>query len=122
MVTRLIVQSQDEFEAWLQEAVIDESMPPAARGELLFTQQGCFACHSVDGTAGSGPTMQGLAMSERTFTDGSRATADENYLRESIINPSVRVVSDFAPVMPGQYGATLTTEEIDALIAYIQEQ
>ncbi len=122
MVTSVVVQSQDEFETWLQEAVIDESMPPAARGELLFTQQGCFACHSVDGTPGSGPTMQGLSMSEPTFVDGTSATADENYLRESIINPSARVVAGFAPVMPGQYGATLTPEEIDALIAYIQEQ
>lgn len=122
MITSVVAQSQDEFEVWLQEAVIDESMPPAARGELLFTQQGCFACHSVDGTTGSGPTVQGLALSERTFTDGTSATADENYLRESIINPAALIVEGFAPVMPGQYGATLTTEEIDALIAYIQEQ
>ncbi len=122
MITSVVVQPQDEFETWLLEAVIDESMPPAARGELLFTQQGCFACHSVDGSSGSGPTMQGLSMSERPLADGTSATADENYLRESIINPSAQVVEGFAPVMPGQYGATLTTEEIDALIAYIQDQ
>ena len=122
MLSSVVAQSQDDFEAWLQAAVIDDSMPPAARGELLYTQQGCFACHSLDGTPGSGPSLQGLHLSERLFTDGTRTAADENYLRESIINPVAQVVQGYAPVMPGQYGATLAAEEIDALIAFIQEQ
>ena len=122
MLTPLVVQSQDDFNTWLAESVIDESMPPAERGELLYNQQGCFACHSIDGSPGSGPTFQGLADSQRPFTDGTTATADANYLRESIINPAAKIVQGYPPVMPGQYGTTLSTEEIDALVAYIQEQ
>ncbi len=122
MLSRVVVQSEDNFQAWLRESVMDESMPPAERGEIIFAQQGCPTCHSVDGSAGAGPTLQGLAGSERAFTDGTTAIADENYLRDAIIDPVAQVVQGFQPVMPGQYGATLTTEDIDALIAFIQEQ
>ncbi len=122
MLSQVVVQSQGDFNTWLAENLIDESATPAERGELLYNQQGCFACHSLDGTTGSGPTFQGLSGSQRAFTDGTTATADANYLREAIINPAAQVVQGFAPVMPGQYGTTLTAEEIDALVAYIQEQ
>ena len=121
MLANVVVLSQDEFNAWLQSAVIDESMPPSARGELLFVQQGCQACHSVDGTPGVGPSLLGIAMSERVFADGTRTVADDNYLRDAILNPAAQVVQGYAPLMPGQYAATLTSEEIDALVAYLQE-
>ncbi len=120
MLTDVIALSQDKFDTWLESASIDESMPPSARGELLFLQQGCQACHSVDGTPSVGPTLQGIAMSEREFTDGTRAVADDNYLREAILNPAAQVVQGYAPLMPGQYAATLASEEIDALVAYLQ--
>lgn len=122
MLSRVVVQSEDDFQAWLRDSVMDESMPPAERGEIIFAQQGCPACHSIDGSAGAGPTLQGIAGSERTFTDGTTAVADENYLRSAIIDPAAQVLQGFQPVMPGQYGATLSTEDIDALIAFIQEQ
>ena len=94
---------------------------PAERGELLYTQQGCFACHSLDGTQGTGPTLQGLAGTERVFTDGTSAVADDNYLREAITQPAARIVQGFAALMPATY-ALLEPEEIDALVAFIKEQ
>lgn len=88
-----------------------------ARGQMLATSNGCFACHSIDGSTLSGPTWKGLFGRVVTLTTGARVTADEAYLRESILNPSAKVVQGFAPVMP-QF--RLSQEEVDALIAYIK--
>lgn len=117
----VIVQSQDEFNQWLQESGIPVDASPAERGALLYQQQACNGCHSLDGAAGVGPTFQGLFDSNRAFTDGTTATVDANYLRESILQPSAKVVQGYAPVMPAAYGG-LSEVELSALIAFIQEQ
>lgn len=122
MYANVVVQSQDDFEGWLAENMDDASLTPAERGERIYQQQGCMPCHSLDGTTPIGPSFLGLAGSTRNFTDGTSAVADDNYLRMSIVNPAQQVVEGFLPVMPPQYAATLSTEEIDALVAFIQEQ
>jgi len=122
MYSRVIVQSQDDFDNWLTENMDDGTLTPAERGERLYTQQGCFACHSIDGSVAAGPTFLGLAGNTRNFTDGTNAVADDNYLRNSIVNPAQQIVEGYDNVMPGQYAATLSSEDIDALVAFINEQ
>ena len=122
MLAPVVVQSQDDFNAWLAENLLDESATPAERGQLLYRQNGCDSCHSLDGSVINGPSFQGLPGSQRAFTDGTTATADANYLRESIVNPAAKIVQGFAPTMPGNFGIDLSAEEIDALVAFIQEQ
>jgi cytochrome c oxidase subunit 2 len=63
--------------------------------------------------------MQGLFGSERSFADGSTAVADENYIRQSLMEPNAQVVEGFAPAMP-VFAGRLDDEELNALIAYIQ--
>ncbi len=120
MLSSVVVHSQDGFEAWLQESQLGTDASPAERGEALYTQLGCLACHSLDGTPGIGPSFEGLAATERAFTDGTRAVADDNYLREAIVAPAVRIVEGYDALMPATY-ATLEPEEVDALVAFIQE-
>ncbi len=122
MYASVVVQSQDDFDSWLAENMDDASLTPAERGERIYQQQGCMPCHSLDGTTPIGPSFLGLAGSTRNFTDGTSAVADDNYLRMSIVNPAQQVVEGFLPVMPPQYAATLSTEEIDALVEFIKEQ
>jgi len=88
-----------------------------AQGKLLAQSRGCVACHSVDGSAGVGPSWKGLYGRQETMSDGSTVRADEAYLRESINQPQARIVKGFAPVMPAQ---AMSTSEVDALIAYIR--
>jgi len=123
MLALVIVQSQDEFNRWLQESGIPEDASPAERGALLYQQQACNGCHSLDGTAVAAPSFQGLFGTERTFEDGATATADENYLRESILQSSAKIVEGYPDIMAAQrYEDRLTSEEIDALVAFIKEQ
>lgn len=92
----------------------------AIRGEVVASGQGCFLCHSVDGTGGgTGPTFKGLAGSQRPLTTGEFVRADEAYLRRSILDPSAEIVEGYQDVMPGYFAEELSEEELDDLIAFI---
>jgi cytochrome c oxidase subunit 2 len=53
------------------------------------------------------------------LNDGSTVTADENYLRESILNPNAKIVAGYAPVMPS-YQGQISEDQLNQLIAYIK--
>ncbi|HMO26895.1 MAG TPA: cytochrome c oxidase subunit II, partial [Tepidisphaeraceae bacterium] len=57
----------------------DDTMTPVEAGQMLSRRNGCFQCHSVDGSAGTGPTWLNLYGSQRQFTDGTSAVADMDY-------------------------------------------
>ena len=122
MYASVVVQSQDDFEGWLADNIDDASLTPAQRGERVYNDQGCISCHSLDGSITFGPSFLGLAGSTRSFTDGTSAVADDNYLRMSIVNPTQEIVEGFLPTMPPQYATILSTEQIDALVEFIKEQ
>lgn len=95
----------------------------AANGELLFTGQvngkfPCSACHSLDGVVGVGPSLAGIAATAGARKDGLSA---EQYLHESIVQPSTYIVEPFAnpSVMPPNFGAQMTKQELADLIAYL---
>lgn len=92
----------------------------AIRGEAVANGTGCLACHTVDGTPGSGPTWKGLAGSSRPLETGEVVTADNEYLRTAIIDPGAQVVAGFDNIMPPGYGDQLTEQEIGDLIEYIR--
>ena len=45
--------------------------------------------------------------------------ADENYIRESILNPGAKVVAGFKPIMPTFQGQ-VSEESLMALVAYVK--
>lgn len=112
-------QKQAEQEAKKEaQAAGDDGEVSADRGQTIAQDNGCTSCHSTDGSKLVGPTWQNLYGSEKTFDDGSVATADEEYLRESIVEPSAKVVEGFPPSMvPYDY---LSDSEINSLIEYIK--
>ena len=88
-------------------------------GELLYKQRGCGQCHSIDGAGGTGPTFKGLWGATNKMVDGTSVTVDENYIRESILEPQAKVRLGFNPVMPTFQGK-LKDREITGLIEYIK--
>ena len=92
--------------------------PTVDRGERLFIQNGCQGCHSVDGASLVGPTMLGLYNSNRDFTDGTSGVADEEYLRESIVEPGAKIVVGYDNVMVSY--DFLSSGDIESLILYIK--
>jgi cytochrome c oxidase subunit 2 len=92
----------------------------ADRGRELAKTKGCVACHNDTGASGGiAPTYKGLYGSTVELNNGSKVTADDNYIRESIVDPAAKVVKGYNPVMP-MFKGLLKEDEINALIAYIK--
>jgi cytochrome c oxidase subunit 2 len=68
---------------------------------------------------GRGPNLIGVFGKPVQLEDGRTVIADENYVRESILNPTAKVVSGFKPIMPVFQGQ-VTEEQLNALIAYVK--
>ena len=89
-------------------------------GGDLYKSVGCSACHSLDGSKGTGPSFKGLYGKMETLTDG-QVKVDENYLVESIHDPKAKIVKGFGPVMPS-YKGQVEGEMLDAIVAFIKAQ
>lgn len=86
-------------------------------GQNLSVINGCTACHAVDATQKIGPSWVGLYGSQVELVGGALVTADDVYLRESILEPNAKIVKGYTQgAMPA---ISLTEAEIDALIVYI---
>ena len=88
-------------------------------GQLVAAQQGCLRCHTLDGTPHIGPTFAGLFGASVALTDGSRATVDEAYLTESMMDPMARIRAGYQAVMPSYLGR-LRPAETAAVVALIK--
>ncbi len=120
MLAVVKVLSEDDYAEWLAKGdVVDMNIPLPELGEQLYTSKACNACHSLDGSKLVGPTFKGAFGSTVKHTDGSSAITDENYLRQSIMDPQSQVIEGYAPVMPA-YQGLLKDREIDGLVAYIK--
>ncbi|NJN55900.1 MAG: cytochrome c [Anaerolineae bacterium] len=103
MFATVRVMNQTDYDAWAaivaSKPGIDEldSMTPEERGAFWYEEFGCNGCHTLDGTAGAGPTWLNLYGREEELTDGSIITVDEAYLIESILNADAKIVAGFNP-------------------------
>ncbi|NJM06851.1 cytochrome c oxidase subunit II [Candidatus Gracilibacteria bacterium] len=134
---RVVVMSMADYQTWLTtpgevilpdgvDAVADGGVvagpavgdPMALAGQQLFTNLGCVGCHRDDG-AGQGPSLVGLFGAQGQLADGSTVLADENYVRESILNPNAKIAAGYQPIMPS-YQGQLSEDQILQLVAYIK--
>lgn len=119
MLATVVVEEDSKFDKWLEESGGDKNAPPLERGQRLFTKMACNTCHSTDGAAKTGPSLKGIFEHEVKLASGDTVKADENYLRESMTNPSAKVVQGYQPVMP-VFKGLLDQSQMDALITYIK--
>jgi cytochrome c oxidase subunit 2 len=105
-----------QFQAWLSGGAAGVSL--AAAGEKLFDDLACVTCHRAD-TRARGPLLDGLYGRPVRLASGETVTADEGYLRESILTPSAKIVAGYQPVMP-TYQGLVSEESLLQLIAYLQ--
>ena len=100
-------------------AVDTSSMSPVERGRLLYNEKVCVTCHSLDGSKTVGPTFQGIYGRAGTLQGGESYTADDAYIKDSILNPQSQVVKDYAPAMP-PYAGQLSDEDISDIIEFLK--
>jgi cytochrome c oxidase subunit 2 len=124
MLGKVVVLSPEAYEIWEKGVKVDEgagvaSLPPAELGAKIYKEKGCNACHSLDGSKIVGPSFKGIFGHSVELQDGSTVDVDENYIRQSILEPQAQIVKGFAPVMPS-YKGILSDEDVTALVAYIK--
>lgn len=118
MIGWVHVMEPADFQAWLAGAPGETTL--ASSGEQLFEQLACHTCHRPD-AEGRGPVLDGVFGTEVQLADGRTVIADENYLRESILNPQARIVRGYgAPVLMPTFQGQVTEEQVLQLIEYIK--
>ncbi|MEJ2749552.1 MAG: cytochrome c oxidase subunit II [Anaerolineae bacterium] len=120
MLADVNVMEPADFEAWIRSQVAPPTGGLADAGQKVAEVNGCLGCHSVDGSIITGPSWLNLFGEEVQLADGSTVVADEAYIRNSILNPGEQIVAGFDTVaMPANFGAVLSEQDLDALVAYI---
>lgn len=120
MMSMVEVLTQEEYDAWYNAK--DESANEAEAGLKLLQVNGCVACHSLDGTRLVGPTFKGLWNSTKNVTTGvvsRQVTADAEYIKESIYNPSKDVVDTYPKVMIS-YKESINEEQLKQINTYLK--
>jgi cytochrome c oxidase subunit 2 len=105
-----------DYQTWLSGGSSGGSM--ADNGAKLFADLTCNTCH-LDNGQGLGPVLKGLYGKPVLLSNGQTVTADDAYIRESILNPQAKVVAGFQPIMPTFQGL-VTEEQLLQLIAYVK--
>jgi cytochrome c oxidase subunit 2 len=114
MAARLRVVDLATFEARQSASPPQQPTDPTYK---LLEAKDCLTCHSIDGSDGIGPTLKGIYGRQTKLADGSMITADDTYLRESIVHPEAKIVNGFDNVMPKP---ELTDEEVNAIVEYLE--
>jgi cytochrome c oxidase subunit 2 len=113
MLSEVVVHPPGGYEEWVKQQIeIANNLPPVELGKRVWEKQGCNACHTVDGTPKIGPTWKGLWGKRH-----GNVVVDENYLRQSILDPQGFVVPGFPNSMPV---TRLSDREITGVIEYIK--
>src|SRR5262249_6491792 len=94
-------------------------MTPVELGKDLFQNKlGCASCHA-GGPQQRGAKLEGIYGKEVKLVGGRTLIADDNYIRNSILNPTADIVEGFQPIMP-TFKGQVTDEQLNALVAYIK--
>jgi len=136
MLSKVVGMPQAEFDKWYasasaeieaqqagtEEAGAAPAGPSPEKGARLVKLKGCVACHSLDGSRLVGPSFKGMfGKTETVIVNGKeeQITADEDYIRQSILEPGAAIVKGYPPAMPPQRDI-VTDDDIEHIIAYLK--
>jgi len=124
MLAQLIVMPRREYAEWVERGGREggeagRKEPLHERGERVVKGAGCLNCHAVDGKEKIGPNFRGLFGSKVPLEGGQGVTADEEYLRESIVDPGAKIVKGYPNVMP-TYKASMPPDDVRATVEYLK--
>jgi cytochrome c oxidase subunit 2 len=120
MRTAVVAHTPADFDAWMirvSDVFAGRTMEQA--GELLYVTKGCKTCHSIDGSKLVGPSFKNVYGHQFDTREGVKVTADDAYIKESILKPNVSVILGFEPVMT-PFEGKITDKEIAGLTAYLR--
>jgi cytochrome c oxidase subunit 2 len=120
MIGSIIVMSDIDYEAWLQNGSENAPESLAAEGSRYFHSLGCSGCHEGSQVIHA-PSLNGVYGQPVPLQSGQIVVANDDYLRDCILQPAKNVPAGYQPIMPSFQGQ-LSEEQIIALIAYIKSE
>ena len=115
MIGWVTVMEPEAYQEWLASVPVPQA--PVEEGRQLYARLGCAECHGGDDQRG--PALEGVFGREVRLASGERLTADETYLRQSILDPAARVVAGYPPTMPSFRGQ-VDEDQLHVLIRYLK--
>jgi len=115
MIGWVDVMEPTEYQKWLAGGA-EGSL--ASQGEKLFQKYACNTCH-LDVASGRGPTLAGLYGKPQPLADGTTVVVDDNYIRESILDPAAKVAAGYQPIMP-VFKGQVSEDDLVRLLAYLR--
>lgn len=116
MIGTVVVMEPEEYQLWLAGGSTEGT--PAAEGKKLFESLACVTCHQA-GSGSRGPNLEGVFGRQEKLANGQFVQVDENYVRESILNPQAKIVAGYDPIMPTFQGQ-LNEAQLMQLVSYIK--
>ena len=121
MVGKISVMAPGDYTRWLAANAAPEGL--AEQGKRLFVSYGCSGCHYTGSFGGGGtvraPTLAGVYGHPVPLSDGSVVTADDQYIRDSILQPGRQIVASYENQMPS-FAGIVSEEDLIRLVAYIK--
>lgn len=118
MLAKMHVVSREDFDQWLQNDPF-KGLTMSQIGEQVYQKQ-CAVCHSLGSDKKVGPGWQGLFGAQRQFVDGTSGVVDENYLRESILNPNAKLPVGYENGGMISFAGALSETELMGVIEFIK--
>jgi cytochrome c oxidase subunit II len=111
------VMEQRDYDNWLSGNTSNQT-PVEAGKDLFENKLGCASCHA-GGPQQRGAKLENLFGTDVKLTTGDTVKADENYIRNSILNPASQIVEGYQPIMP-TFKGQVTEDQLNNLVAYIK--
>ena len=113
---RIVVMRQEDYANWLSNQPEGDDL--AHEGAKLFVAEGCSGCHA-EASSVHAPKLADLYGRVVNLSDGRQVKADDDYIRNSILQPKLAIVAGYEPIMPS-FAGLLDDGEIQSLTAYIR--
>lgn len=116
MIGRVVVMEPADYQRWLTTGQTGESI--VLEGRRLFHEKGCSGCH-VNSSVVHAPPLEGIYGKQVPLNSGEIVTADDQYIRDSILLPGKQISAGYANLMPS-FSGHISEEEIMDIIAYLK--
>jgi cytochrome c oxidase subunit 2 len=116
MIGQVVVQEPAEYQEWLTRGQPANTLAQA--GERLYRELGCSGCHE-NSTIVHAPPLRGIFGRPVPVQNGQFITADEGYIRDSILLPAKDISAGYTNLMPSFQGR-VSEDELLELVAYIR--
>ncbi len=119
MRSEAIVMTPAAFDTWLKSQQKAIASPNASvSGAAVFKNNGCGACHTLTAAAATGKIGPDLDKLAQWAAQAKQPL--ESFVKTSITDPNAYIQPGFPKsVMPATFGASLSQQQLDALVQYL---